>query len=136
MFSYEISVPIWGLILLIFLLPILIALVRSAPNNIQTNSQTLDYKMYRKDRFFGIDWFWDYWGGKIDEDNMHARCPNCSNLLDFERHHQPTKLICSSCGYDQVFQVNKAELIHNVANEIDRKIYTGEFQKKIKNGKS
>ena len=126
LFVIKINLPIWGIILLMFTIPLLIGVILF----LQRTSSTVTYLAYTSDTFFGISWHWSYDGGNVYDEDIIPRCPSCKTLL------QPSNmvvnefiLVCSHCGFQKEFEYSYDELLNRVKKEIDRKIVTKEYKK-------
>jgi len=127
LFVIKATLPVWGIILLMLVIPLLIGIV-IVFFLLRTNS-TETYLTYTSDTFFGISWYWRYTGNKLYKEDIIPRCLSCKTLL------QPSNvvvneftLICSHCGFQKEFEYSYDELLNRVKKEIDRKIITEEYK--------
>ena len=135
LFLAKITLPVWAIIVLIFLIPVarLLTQKKRVHHNVNNvNSSKPDYIKYTSDDFFGIDWNWDYRGNRIDSNSITARCPKCKCLLDWVRESsfkmiKDITLICPHCNLRKVFKLNEEGIIRRVEKEIDRKIIAKEI---------
>ena len=125
LFVIKINLPIWGIILLMFAIPLLIGVILF----LHRISSAETYLAYTSDTFFGISWHWSYDGGNVYDVDIIPRCPSCKTLL------QPSNmvvneftLVCSHCGFQKEFEYSYDELFNRVKKEIDRKIITKEYK--------
>ena len=127
LFVIKATLPVWGIILLMLVIPLLIGIV-IVFFLLRTNS-TETYLTYTSDTFFRISWNWRYTGNKLYKEDIIPRCPSCKTLL------QPSNVvvneftfICSHCGFQKEFEYSYDELLNRVKKEIDRKIITEEYK--------
>lgn len=126
-FLLKMSLPVWGIILLMLTIPFLIGLfiLLFHSNSVEN---------YLSDTFFEVLWEWCYIRGKIYDEKIIARCPHCKTILKIVQEPEPpfgyiTNLECTHCGFHKKFTFNSHELRDRVTKEIDRKITTGEYKK-------
>ena len=125
LFVIKATLPVWGIILLMLVIPLLIGIVFF----LLRTSSTETYLTYISDIFFEISWHWRYTGNKLYNEDIIPRCPSCKTLL------QPSNVvvneftfICSHCGFQKEFEYSYDELLNRVKKEIDRKIITEEYK--------
>lgn len=97
----------------------------------QTNTEP-QWKNYRKDHFFDIDWTWEYYNNEINSDSIIPHCPRCQRKLEVQSGHSfnPYAIVsCYHCEFKKGFDIHLSTLIDRVEQEIEHKIRTGEYKK-------
>ena len=85
LFVIKATLPVWSIILLMLVIPLLIGIV-IVFFLLRTNS-TETYLKYTSDTFFGIPWHWSYDGGNVYDVDIIPRCPSCKTLLQPSNKH-------------------------------------------------
>jgi hypothetical protein len=129
LFLLKICFSVWGIILLMLIIPFLIGLF-----NLLFRSNSVEN--YLSDTFFGVlwDWRYRYIRGKKYTEEIIARCPHCKTILKPSRESSypfgyTNNLVCTHCEFCKKFDFGYDELLDRVKKEIDRKIITGEYKK-------
>lgn len=134
LFVVKITLPVWAIIILIFLLPVARFLIQKKQvhqNLNKADSSDSGFLKYTSGDFFGIGWHWDYRGNKIDSSSITARCPKCKCLLDWVRESsfrmiKDITLICPHCNFRKEFKLDEKAIVRKVEQEIDREIISKE----------
>jgi hypothetical protein len=133
-FTFEISIPIWLLLIISIILLFLIPALQS----LQKESYP-EFLAYRNDNIFGIDLSWDwsppgFYNDKYSIKDLHLRCPSCKSSLKLNEYsYQLVCCINDNCKWE--WQQNSSEngilnynqLEQKLLNVIDRKIYNKEY---------
>jgi len=129
LFVVSFTLPVWGIILLMLVLPAILALLEFVLARRQPDES---YEDYTSDTFFGISWHWRYCRGRLVDD-VTARCPRCSGLLDSHEWGYSLTLTCDHCGFEKSFNnMDSLTLRERVRKEIDRKLVTGEYKSVVR----
>jgi len=97
-------------------------------------SQTLHWKSYTSDNFYGVTWRWRY-SYTDDIFGLHCFCPKCYMLVDPHHNYLMNRydFYCKRCaslkGYLETRDSNLNEII---IREVDRTIRSGEWVEKVK----
>lgn len=131
--QYQITWPVWALILLSLSGLAIASLIRALTDSLD---RIPEHFLYISDNVFGVEWHWRYREGKLYEKYFEPFCPNreCSCMLDPVQRSayqaiDDVTLVCDHCGFKKDFECNWDKLIWKVVKEIDRRIRTGEFKK-------
>lgn len=129
-----IPIPLWAAITCT--VPVLLSvwmIIKMAADKIKTPSPS----EYLTDEMFGIRWRWQYYHGVIEPGLIDAFCPRqeCQCRLDVEQMSVTSYLgtyrfICPNCGFTKVLEGPEEKIRRSVAVEVERRIRTGEFQKR------
>jgi len=101
-----------------------------------------DWHNYVNDEIFGVRWQWGYRGNQIDN-KLTAFCPqpHCRNRLEekmnmpkmhSQRYTIPVSLVCPTCGFQHDYDDDAQRLKERVLMEIERRINTGEYEKRFR----
>jgi len=105
----------------------------------------IDPVNYRTDEIFGVVWIWSYIYGKLDQNNISAICPrqDCKHRLETQINPNapfnpalrmpPVSLVCRRCGFKKDFNSDLKSVEYDVLLEVDRRIRTGEFVRRLTN---
>ncbi|GEM_PF-907891 len=135
-FTHKVNVPIWLLLVIIFLAIILMRIIQFFIKGDECEDHTEDYT---QDSIFGVVWRWNMSYGNIH--NLMAFCPRCDLELVYHEqrhdHYKPSRLYpaeftqfeCENCsiGSDKI----NGEHLHyldRVEREIRRRYRTGEWK--------
>lgn len=82
---------------------------------------------YQTDTFLGLKWLWRYSHNRIDSRSFQAYCPDCDlrlTITDAEAYMRPTQtqIVCTECGYAQVFDGGAEQLERKLELLVDREI--------------
>lgn len=131
--QYQITWPVWALILLSLSGVVIASSIRALTNSL---GRIPEHFLYISDNVFGVKWRWRYQEGKLYEKYFEPFCPNaeCSCMLEPVRRSayqaiDDVTLVCDHCGFTKDFKYNWDQLRWKVVKEIDRRIRTGEFKK-------
>ena len=131
--QYQITWPVWALILLSLSGLVIASLIRALTDSL---GRIPEHFLYISDNVFGVEWHWRYQEGKLYEKYFEPFCPNveCSCILEPVRRSayqaiDDVALVCDRCGFTKDFEYNWDQLRWKVVKEIDRRIRTGEFKK-------
>ena len=96
-----------------------------------------EYMAYVEDWMFGAKWRWK-WMGSQGISELWCFCPRCEAMLVYQEDwgSGKTDFICENCGRSTVATIsggNKDYALGAVKREIDRRIRTGEYKKKLNN---
>jgi hypothetical protein len=130
LFASTIEFPIWGLMVIWFSGPLLIAIISWLANR-KESDPALDYKA---DSIFGVNWHWDYSGGGSII-RLYPTCPTCSmelKAVDVRSYEvvPRTSLICEGCNFrTEPFAGHPSDVECLVEKEIRRRIRTDQYKK-------
>lgn len=121
------GVPVWVLLLAVFLLSVLIWVLARVLARAGDDEEPR-FEQYTKDRIFGVDWMWQQaqWGPS----SVTALCPTCKNELEWSGH----RFDCSYCRKGIRFEadVSFAASPSDVATkEIRRRVRSGEWKQRL-----
>ena len=90
-----------------------------------------EHYSFTKLRLLGIDWEWEWYAGDIT--NLLILCPNCKNELELRSQGSGYKdlTMCENCGFVELFEVEKVEVVKRAYKEIRRLVRTGEYKKRL-----
>lgn len=130
LFVVKVTFPVWGVILLMLVIPLLIGAILMMVGLRRTEESHLTYLA---DNFFGVSWDWKYVGGHLYDEDIVPRCPQCKTVLQPVQESafnvvDDVTLACHHCGFKTRFDFNLHTLFDRVKREIDRKIVTGEYK--------
>lgn len=149
--THPVTWPVWALILIAIsglAVVALLFLFFGKVSETKPEPDLLDPLNYRTDEIDGVQWTWSYVYGKLNENDLSAFCPRqkCMCRLTMKEDHQrmqvrqggfgadlhfPITFTCTNCGYSREFDSNWTQLKHSVFIEIERRIRTNEFQKRL-----
>lgn len=133
---YEVSVPLWLIVLLVPVLLLSVPLLKKLVANRKPR-----FLQYRSDKILGINWSWgwsqpNFHNDKYSIKDLHPRCPNCNSrieLNDYSGHL--VNCINDECNWSWNEQgsfenriSHSSQLNQKVLNVIDRKVHNGEYK--------
>ena len=137
-FETALSVPLWGLILLL-IAGIVVPRILASKKKPQNQSS---YTRYTYDRILGVNWQWRYSHGDVVA--LVPICPNCSYQPPIQMFYpggyiaagENSLIQCDHCGFKIQFDYPPEILTDRIEREIHRKIRTGEYVNSINHGGS
>ena len=131
--SFRVSWPIWSLILLSFSWLAVARGIAAFDNLFRKEVNELDYTT---DEIFGVEWNWCYVRGQLKQTELAAFCPNQQCACRLEQRSSSDErvyvsLICEHCGFVKHFEWSRQELNRRVVLEIERRLRTGEFKRRL-----
>lgn len=91
------------------------------------------WRSYRKDRFFGVDWIWEYLGNAVYEPGLLPLCPRCAHQLREQMFPgygatMNVGLQCEGCGFRTGdLEITSTDLERRVVQAIDRNVRTNAY---------
>lgn len=128
------GVPVWVLILVFGALILTMVIIANRSRNTEP---IVPLESYTSDLIEDVVWFWKLRkkyddGLELDTDSLISRCPKCRRQLEFDCYHPESRqgfLVCT-CGFRKMFWfTTQRELVNHIGYEIDRRAYSGEWNK-------
>jgi hypothetical protein len=108
----------------------------------RSNTWERDWRDYISDEMFGVVWHWRYIRNEVPEHHLSPFCPEqqCGCRLQSRANPErrgpqpaavPVFLLCPRCGFKREFDSGFDGLKAKVVAEIENRLRTGEYQKRL-----
>ncbi len=86
-------------------------------------------RRYLKGHFDGIDWIWQWRGGRVDQSSLRPFCPECQTEIQLTPANdgRDTNVFCTTCNLGRQF-VNVSDLRDHVWRKVEANGRTGRWQ--------